>query len=426
MKILKLFVISILITSNTLWAQNMPQQSLTENQKTESAACKPFSQEEIDEINNNIANILAENFAQKADLPSESEPAEPEIYDDWWATSIFTTNPGLRLSLVEKYEAYNEARYKDWKESPYGKMSAAEIDEITNNYFKSIRKSLKQNPVYRSNRIGQNCGELGFALTIAAVFEGLYALAAAAMPYAGTAEAYSTLSGFSTMKHLFQKKLIKEEILKLPPIFMARASERVKYIGGIIGSVFQFYGSSAIAESSLNIKDRFLGTFDESNSSLGAQADAHTALKRAITLADQIEEINKDSDLNPTQKRRRINTRYKEAIIKIYALDYIDSYLAYGEKPEKYLWAILDLTTILQNRGYVTFEGEYGRTINIEMKPRLIERTPEMQQSLEKIMRSIIYGFKILGYGRLLKNKVEKRAIENFNNSDIMLNYNLN
>ncbi|MBO7605092.1 MAG: hypothetical protein J6S61_01315, partial [Elusimicrobiaceae bacterium] len=364
--------------------------------------------------------------AQINALSFGSEESKPKINYEWWASSIFTDNPELRASLIENYQAYDEIRYnQNWRNSPYGNMSPEEIDKEINNYFNSIRKSLKQNPIYSSNRMGQNLGELGIVLTSIAAFEALYMLAQSAVPYAATAESYSTLSGFATMfpKEMFKKELLKEGILASNPIFMARAGKGVKYIGSIIGGSFQVYGSSVITETALDIKAYILGTFDNSNSSLGAQADVQTALRHAITLSNQIKEINADKNLTVPQKRKRINTRYKEAIIRIYALDYVDTYLTYSEKPEKYLWAIFDLTTLLQNRGTVTFEGDYGKTIEIESVPRLIERKPQIQQSLEQIMASIINGFKIKPYGRYLQNKVEKRALKNIEKAEFNFDF---
>ena len=403
MRTVKLFIILTLMLSSTLYAQNRDLQSVAVNLPPSSNTCTTLSAEEIDEINKNIANILAENFAQRNGLSFDVEESKSKINYEWWASSIFTNNPKLRSSLIEKYKAYNEIRYnRNWKNSPYGKMKPEEISEIINDYFKSIRSLLKQNSIYRSNRFGQSCGEIGTILISVAAFEGLFMLAEAALPYAATAETYSTLSGFASM--------FARETAVSTPIFMSRAGNAVKYIGSIIGGSFQLYSSSAIT----SLVGDFFGVFDNSNNSVGAQEDVNRALKHSFNLTAQIQEINSNTGLTPT---------HKEAIIKIYALDYMNTYLLYGEKPEKYLWAILDLTTLLQNRGSVTFEGDYGRTIDIDLTPRLMERTPEMQQSLEKIMNSIVYGFRIPAYGRWLKERVEERAIENFENSEYRLNY---
>lgn len=417
MKVFKIFIILLLISTNTLYAQDRGRQrSILEGMVPRSESCTPLSQKELDEINSSIQEMLASIYREKMEKyglaiePEESSNSRPT--NNNWERKIFTNDFRLGSILENKYNAYNEIRYnQNWKNSPYGKMKPEEISEIINDYFKSIRSALKQNSIYRSNRFGQSCGEIGTILISIAAFEGLFMLAEAALPYAATAETYSTLSGFASM--------FAKETAVSTPIFMTRAGNGVRYIGNIIGGSFQLYSSGLITPL---VEDLF-GIFDDSNNSLVAQEDVNRALKHSFNLTTQIEEINNNTGLTPAQKQKRIDTRYKEAIIKIYALDYINTYLLYGEKPEKYLWAILDLTTLLQNRGSVTFEGDYGRTIDIDLPPRLIERNPEMQQSLEKIMHSIIYGFRIPAYGRWLKERVEERAIKNFENSEYRLNY---
>lgn len=405
MKTIKIFLILLLISATSLWAQNARQSSMLADMVPHSDKCKPLSQEEIDEINKNITNILSENFRQKAGLPLEPEQAKPPVYDDWWASSIFTDNPKLRSSLIEKYKAYNEIRFnQNWRNSPYGNMNPKEIDKEINNYFNSISKSLKQNPIYKSNHFGSNCGQAGLILTDFAAFLALQEIAFAALPAATTVTEFSAISGFAwDFRPLFGT-----------PAFLQATSK-----AGRIGSFTVGLATSANVLSTFHsfIND-LLGITEESQTSLGAQKDIQIALKHKFNLTEQIEEINKNPDLNPTQKRKRINTRYKEAIVKIYALDHINTYLTYGEKPEKYLWAILDLTTLLQNRGTVTFEGNYSKTFEIETMPRLVERTPQMQESLEKIMNSIIDGFKIHDYGNFLKNRVEKRALKNIEKAE--------
>ena len=387
--------------SNSLWAQHREKQNFA----GERNQCTLPSQEEIEKINKNIVNILAENFAQRNGLPVDAEESKPKINYEWWASSIFTDNPKLRSSLIEKYKAYDEIRFnQNWKNSPYGNINPEEIDKEINNYLNSIRKSLKQNPIYKSNRLGSNCGKAGLILTDFAAFLALQEIALAALPAATTVTEFSAISGLAwDFTPLFGK-----------PAFLQATST----VGRIGSFTVGFAASTSILNTLHSSINDLLGIQDETQTSLGAQKDLHTALKHAINLSDQIKEINADIDLTPLQKRKRINTRYKEAIVRIYALDYVNTYLAYGEKPEKYLWAILDLTTLLQNRGTVTFEGDYGKTIEIESVPRLIERTPQMQESLEKIMASIINGFKIKAYGKHLQNKVEKQALKNLENLD--------
>ena len=81
------------------------------------------------------------------------------------------------------------------------------------------------------------------------------------------------------------------------------------------------------------------------------------------------------------------------------------------------------MTTLLQSRGTVTFETNHGKTIAIEATPRLIERTPDMENTLKNIMQDFIYGFKITSYGKYLENKVEERALKNIENAEINLNF---
>ena len=84
------------------------------------------------------------------------------------------------------------------------------------------------------------------------------------------------------------------------------------------------------------------------------------------------------------------------------------------------MWAILDLTSLLQNRDTVTFEGDAGKTIQIENMPRLTERTPEMTSALKQIMETFIHGFRIPSYGKFLESTVEDRAIKNLEKSGLM------
>ncbi len=407
MKTVKLFIILVLISATSIWAQNIRQSSMVADMVPHADKCTPLSQKEIEEINKNIQNILAENFAQKAGLPPEVQTVKPKNYDDYWATTIFTDNPELRTALMEKYKAYNDIRYgQNWKSSPYAKISAEEISNIINDNFQKARKALKQNPIYKSNRFGANCGQAGLIATDFAAFLALQEIALAALPElpaVTTVTRYSAISGLAW---------------DFGPLFSTPAplqgTNAIARIGGVsIG----FGESMAVLDRFHSFINYLRGVPEQSQTSLGAQKDLQIALKHDFDLAEQIKEINENQDLNPTQKRKRIDTRYKEAIIKIYALDYVNTYLTYGEKPEKYLWALLDLTTLLQNRGTVTFEGDYGKTIEIETMPRLVERTPQMQDSLEKIMNSIINGFKIPGYGKWLQERVEKRALKNIEKS---------
>ena len=431
----------VLITANTLYAQNRVQQRSMLEGTVPPGTCKKLSQEELDNLAADLQRmnaIIYENRMKEWGLWQEPEEPKPPYnpphnnnnsnsnnnQNNKWTRKIFTNDFSLGLILEDKYNAYNEIRYnQNWRNSDYAKMTPEQISKIINTYFDDVHKLMKQNSIYRSNRLAQNCGELGTILIGIAVFIAFSEGAAAALPYATNATEYSILLGIVSSD--------MEVFLNLKnPIFMQGVSNTVKYVGGGLGVSLQLYGSSKITDLITDIKDQTIGSFDRSNSSLGAQADVHRALKHNFDLAEQIEEINNNSDLTTEQKRKRIDTRYKEAIIKIYALDYIDTYLKYGEKPEKYLWAILDLTTLLQDRASVTFEGYYGRTIDIELIPRLIERTPEMQDSLEKIMRDIINGFGYLwgihvlpNYGSWLEKKIIDRAEENLRNDKIIENY---
>ena len=123
-------------------------------------------------------------------------------------------------------------------------------------------------------------------------------------------------------------------------------------------------------------------------------------------MEEQIKQVENNKDLNDKQKQRRIDTRYKEAIIKIYALEYIKTYLSLGNKPEKYLWALLDLTSLLQSSGTVHIDYTSGKTVDIKPMPRLMERTYEMQNLLTNIATMTKYSF-------YFGDKYEKSVIEN-------------
>ncbi len=401
MRTLKLFIILFLISANTLCAQNIGQRSSA----AQDEQCPTLSQEEIEEINKNIQNILAENFAQKAGLPLESEQAKPQVYDDWWATSIFTNDPKVKFALIEKYNAYNEIRYnQNWKNSPYANFTPEQISEKLNTLFNKAYTEMKANPFYRNNNFAANCGQAGLILTDFAAFLILQEIAMAALPAATTVTEFSAISGFAW---------------DFGPLFGTPAFLQQTSTLGRIGSVGVGFGASmSVLDSFHSFINYLRGIPEEDQTALGAQKDLHIALKHDFDLAEQIKEIQANKDLNPTQKRERIDTRDKEAIIKIYALEYINTYLIYAEKPEKYLWALLDLTTLLQSRGTITFETNHGKTIEVKATPRLIDRTPEMENTLEKIMQDFIYGFKIPSYGKRLKEKVEKRALKNIENAE--------
>lgn len=410
MKKIKLLII-LLFVSTVIWAQNGRQRSMVVDLVPQTGQCTPLSQEEIDEINQRLSDMSAKIFAEKTGFTADAKPAKPKNYDEWWATSIFTDNPKLKFALTEKYKAYDEIRYgQNWKNSPYSDFTPEQISEKLNTLFNKTYTEMKTNPFYRSNNFASKCGQAGLILTDFAAFLILQEIAMAALPAATTVTEFSAISGFAW---------------DFGPLFSTPALLKQTSTLGRIGSVGVGFGASmSVLDSFHSFINYLRGIPEEDKTALGAQKDLHIALKNDFDLAEQIKEIKTSQDLNPTQKRKRIDTRYKEAIIKIYALEYINTYLTYAEKPEKYLWALLDLTTLLQSRGTITFETDHGKTIEVDATARLIDRTPEMKNTLEKIMQDFIYGFKIPAYGKHLKEKVEKRALENIENAEFNFNGN--
>lgn len=404
MKKIKLLII-LLFVSTVTWAQDGRQRSMVADLVPQTDQCTPLSQEEIDEINQRLSDMSAKIFTEKIGFTADAKPAKPKNYDEWWATSIFTDNPKLKFALIGKYKAYDEIRYgQNWKNSPYADLTPEQISEKLNTLFNKSYKEMKANPFYKTNNFAANCGQAGLILTDFAAFLILQEIAMAALPAATTVTEFSAISGFAW---------------DFGPLFSTPAFLQQTSTIGRIGSVGVGFGASmSVLDSFHSFINYLRGIPEEDQTALGAQKDLHIALKNDFDLAEQIKEIKTSQDLNPTQKRKRIDTRYKEAIIKIYALEYINTYLIYAEKPEKYLWALLDLTTLLQSRGTITFETNHGTTIEVEATARLIDRTPEMKNTLEKIMQDFIYGFKIPSYGKRLKEKVEKRALENIENAE--------
>lgn len=419
MRVLKIFIISILIfanltSANTLYAQSMGRSVSSSN------SCKPLSQAEVDEINHNIQQLLDSIYVEKL----KSVGMEFEIENDNntgyvkknqnnnWRRKIFTDNFELGFILEDKYKDYTDILYaQNWKSSPYGNLSATEISNIINTLSNEIYEELKQNPFYKSDNSGDIYGEIGMVLVDLVVFILLAEYAAAALGSATTVTQFSAISGFSwDFSTLFSS-----------PSFLTATTKF-----GRIGSTLIGWGASVSVLNNFHdlIREYILDIPKKENMALGTQQDLHSALKHKFDLDKQIKEIQNNTQLTEGQKQKRIETRYKEAIIKIYALDYVKTYLTYAEKPEKYFWALLDLTTLLQSRELVNLCAMERGAIKVEPLPRLVERTPEMQETLANLTRTYISGYLLEKHADNMKRKVEERALRNFESANIHYDFN--
>ncbi len=398
-------MIFTLLTPKWVIAQNLSSSSrqkslIADKIPQNSGQCRRLTDEEIERISKNIQDLLFTQFIQETENLPQTQPKFNERF-------IFSDDIRVQILLDKKYKAYENILYgQNWKESPYGNLDSKEINNEVNALTSAIYKELKQNPFYKSDRFGSNCGEAGMILVDLAIFVGLTDIVGAALPATTTVAGYSALSGFAwDFSTLFNS----------PPFLIATTK-----FGRIGSTLTGFITSASLLDKLHNfIRTSILDFPDEEKTALGTQKDLHIALKHNFDLDKEIKKIQKDTNLNLEQKQKRIETRYKEAIIKIYALDYVKTYLVYAEKPEKYFWALLDLTTLLQNRDFVNF-GDFERAeIKIEHLPRLVKRTPEMQATLQTLTSIYIQGYKIQKHADNMQKRVEKQAIKNVENADI-------
>ncbi len=316
---------------------------------------------------------------------------------------IFSDDIRVQILLDKKYNEYDNIRKgQNWKNSPYGNFTSKEISDEINALSNEIYEKLKSNPFYKSDRFGSNCGDIGtYALIIASFIVLSDYIAAEATTVAG----YSFLSGLAwNLRTLFSN-----------PMGLVATTNFNRISSTLIG----FGASFPLLDKYTDLIKNAFNIPDKDKTPLGTQRDLHIALKHDFNLDKEIEKIQNNSDLSLVQKRQRIETRYKEAIIKIYALDYVNTYLTYGEKPEKYFWALLDLTSLLQNRDFVNFGDFKGAEIKIEPLPRLVEKTPEMQTKIKALTSIHIRGYLIQRHADSMQRKIEQQAIKNLENANI-------
>ena len=430
MRVVKIFLILLLVSSNTLYAQHRGQQrSMLEGMVKSSENCTPLSEEEIERINTNIERLLDSIHQERMENLPQPAPKDERF--------IFSDDLRVQFRLKKKYDAYNDVRYGDaWRSTPYGELitenetpadkldekeltveeesTITEINNEVNTLLEETYKELKQNPFYKSDNFGSYCGDVG---TYALIFATFIVIGEYVAAEATTVTGYSFLSGLAwNFRTLFSS-----------PAFLTNTTNF-----GRIGSTLIGFGISLplLDKYTKLIKNAFNIPDDEKNA-VGTQRDLHRALKQKFDLNEQVKEIINDKTITTKQKRTRIDIRYREAIIKIYALDYIKDYLTYGEKSEKYFWALLDLTTLLQSRDFVNYADFQGGAIEVEPLPRLAERTPQLQTLLENLTSIHMqgYGYNPLipsrvqeywseRYSNHLQKKVEERAIKNQENLD--------
>lgn len=377
----------------TLAQVGSPLYKITEN---EANSCRPLSDEEIENIRNTISDFLAKSFEEKA-------KNTPSTYPNLNKNNIFSDNPEVQLLLRKKFEEYDKIRIgTNWKESPYAKNRPENISKEINSLFDEITALLKKNPFYRANNFASKCDQMGLILSDFAAFIGITQVAGAALPAATTVTEYAAISGLAW---------------DFSPLFTTPFNLVGTSTIGKIGSFSIGFGSSIVILDKFNSQIKNVwGILEEDQTILGAQKNILTALKNNFKLEEQIKDVENNKDLSEAQREMRLQTRYKEAIIKIYALKYIKTYLELGEKSEKYLWALMDLSALLQSQSTITFGYETGESITIPTMPRLIERTPEMQKTLKRLMLIHTNNYKINKLGKLFDNKVKNQAEQNIKN----------
>jgi len=362
-------------------------------------ACKPLSEEELTEIQTTINDYLYDRYnVGKNQGYTVKEKTEDK--------NIFSNNPYAKYEINKKYDEYKNVLYQDvWKNTPYANLQPNELNENVNTLFDEISTLLKENPFYQSNKYASYCDKAGLILADLAVFIGIGNIAQAALPAATTVTEFSAISGFAwDFSSLF----------RAPAVIQGTTVLQGTNTLGRIGSLSIGFGSSMIIMDKLNSQiQNAWHILDEDQTVLGAQKNILRALKTDFKLHEQINDVRNNAELTDVQKARRIDTRYKETIIKIYALNYIKTYLKYSEKPEKYFWALLDLTSLLQSQSTVTFGYETGEKFEISPLPRLIERTPSMKYTLEKLMTIHKGGYGIKSLGKRYENTVKERASKN-------------
>lgn len=372
--------------------------------RTPANTCRALTEEELAEISQNISNFMSNQFLNQLENVSHRQPEFDERF-------IFSDRLLVQISLYKKYNAYKDIlQAQNWKESPWGNLTPQEISNALNTLSNEVYQEFKQNPFYTSDHFGQFCGESGMVLVDLAVFLVIAEYLEAALPLANTVTLYSAMSGFAwNFSTLFSS----------PPFLRATSNL------GRISSTLIGWGTSVSVLDALHnfIKTSVLNLPERERTPQTMQENLHAALKQNFDLGEQIQEINNNSDLTPEQRQRRIDTRYKEAIIKIYALDYVKTYLTYAEKPEKYLWALLDLTTLLQSREFVYFGDSDSAKIEIEPLPRLSERTPEMARTLKGLTLMHIQGYTFQRHADNMVKEVEERAQRNLQNADVNFDF---
>lgn len=402
MKVFKLIILiflSITLFTNTFAQDKTKKSSVLADYIKENypeRTCKPLSEEELQKITGTINEFLYNRFV-------ENTKNIPTSYPKIDIKNIFSDNPYVQSVLETKYKDYENILIKtNWKNTHYANLQPQKLNEKINILTEEIRNLLKDDPFYKSNKFASHCDNFGLIMTDFAVFYGLGIVASAALPAATTVTQYSAISGLAwDFSPLF----------KISPFLQGTGTL------GKVGSLgVGFAASLKIFDEMNSYTKKAWNILEDDQTMLGAQKNIIRALKTDFNLDKQIEEIKSNTELSQQQKQRRIETRYKETIIKIYALDYIKTYIKLSEKPEKYLWALLDLISLLQSQNSITFGYENGETITVEPLPRLIERSQEMQITLMKLITMQKNGFGIKSLGKHYTNIIREDAEQNVEN----------